>query len=225
MKYSQTREILFSTLNVPTRDLVMGAQWPSQFVLTYVKNPVDSLAIDLDPSDYDCLIINHGVEALRDLRMMGIATPILSLISGKDASARITSLQAGADDCMGPVFSVSELVARVQALCRRTNGLDRREQARESTVSVSIKTQTASVGGKSVCLTQTESLILRLFLENQDRLLATGQVSRHVWGADFGASKNLICVHIANLRRKMDTLPWPYPIRTIRGGGYILSSK
>jgi two-component system OmpR family response regulator len=157
--------------------------------------------------------------------MMGITTPILSLISENNASARIMALQAGADDCLGPVFSVSELVARVDVLCRRANGLGLKRQARESTVSLSFKTQRASVNGKSVLLTHTESLILRLFLENQDRLLSSDQVSSHVWGEEFGASNNLVCVHIANLRRKMDTLPWPNPIRTIRGRGYILEPE
>ena len=223
MEYTQTSEILFSTSSVPTREFVMGAQWPRHLTLTYVKDILDGFAHDLDPSDYDCMIVNSGVEVLDDIREMGIMTPIVSLIAGNNASARIAAFQAGADDCMGPVFAISELIARTESLCRRTNGLDLRKQVRDSHVSLSVKTQVATLNGKTVTLTLTESLILRLFLENQDRLLSAEQVGRHVWGEEFGVSNNLVCVHIANLRRKMSTLPWPQPIRTIRGRGYILS--
>jgi DNA-binding response OmpR family regulator len=81
------------------------------------------------------------------------------------------------------------------------------------------------MNGRSVSLTQTEALILRLFLENQNRLLSADQISSHVWGEETMATNNLVCVHIANLRRKMDTLPWLHPIRTIRGRGYILTPE
>lgn len=225
MKYRQTREILFSTLNTPTRDLVMSAQWPSKFALTHVLNIVDSFTGDRDASDYDCLIVNHEVEIVRDIRMMGITTPILNLVSENSASVRVTALQAGADDCMGPVFSVSELVARADALCRRTNGGNLRVQERDSALSVSDKTLEASLGGRRVILTQTEALILRMFLENQNRLISSNQLSRHVWGEGLETSNNLICVHLGNLRRKMNSIDWVNRIRTIRGRGYILAAE
>jgi DNA-binding response OmpR family regulator len=211
MKYRQTREILFSTLNTPTRDLVMSAQWPSNFALTHVLNIIDSFTGDRDASDYDCLIVNHEVEIVRDIRMMGITTPILNLVSENNASVRVTALQAGADDCMGPVFSVSELVARADALCRRTNGGNLRVQERDSALSVSDKT--------------LEALILRLFLENQNRLISSNQLSRHVWGEGLETSNNLVCVHLGNLRRKMNSIDWVNRIRTIRGRGYILAAE
>ncbi len=223
MKYSQTSEILFSTSSIPTRDLVMNAKWPRHIAITHVEDIVDSLVSKCDASDYDCLIINANVSIVRDVRLMGITIPALCLISGDSAMARISAIQAGADDCLGPVFSVSELIVRVESLCRRSDRQNLNGQVRENVVSISAQAQTASVNGKSVSLTRTETQILRLFLENQNRLLSSEQVSRHVWGEDFDASNNLVCVHMANLRRKMDRLPWPHPIRTIRGGGYILS--
>jgi DNA-binding response OmpR family regulator len=188
-----------------------------------VKSVIDSFARDLDASDYDCLIVQDDATTIGAIREMGITTPIVSLIPGTNASARIAALQAGADDCLGPVFAISELIVRTESLCRRTNGLDLRKQVRDSHVSLSVETQSATLNGKTVTLTLTESLILRLFLENQNRLLSAAQVGRHVWGEEFGASNNLVCVHIANLRRKMTSLPWPQPIRTIRGRGYMLS--
>ncbi|MBC8187538.1 MAG: response regulator transcription factor [Proteobacteria bacterium] len=223
MEYTQTSEILFGTSSVPTRELVMSAQWPRHLTLTCVKSVVDSLAKDFDASDYDCLIMNDQVESVSLIRGMGVTLPIVSLIQGTNASARIAAFQAGADDCLGPVFAISELIVRTEALCRRTSGQNLRTRVRDSHVSLSVQTQVATLNGKTVTLTMTESLILRLFLENQNRLLSASQVARHVWGEDNDASNNLVCVHIANLRRKMATLPWPQPIRTIRGRGYMLS--
>lgn len=225
MKYHQMREVVLSTPSVATRNLVITANWPAHISLAHVDNVIDRFTDDLDASDFDCIIIDHEVENLRDLREMGIVTPILSLVSENNAGARITALQAGADDCMGPVFSISELIARVDALCRRSNGNNLVEPTLKSEVELSLKTRIASVNGSRVSLTQTEALILRLFLENQDRLLSSDQVSSHVWGANTEASKNLVCVHMANLRRKMGGLPWANPIRTIRGRGYILSPE
>jgi DNA-binding response OmpR family regulator len=225
MKYRQMREVVLSTLSVATRDLVMTANWPTHISLAHVDNAIDRFTDDLDASDFDCLILDHEVENLRDLREMGITTPIISLVSENNAGARITALQAGADDCLGPVFSMSELIARVDALCRRSTGKNLVTPTLKSEVDLSLKTRIASVNGSRVSLTQTEALILRLFLENQDRLLSSDQVSTHVWGVDTEASNNLVCVHMANLRRKMDSLPWRNPIRTIRGRGYILSPE
>ncbi len=223
MEYTQTSEILFGTSSVPTKQLVMSAQWPRHLTLTCVHSVVDSLGKDLDASDYDCLIVNDNVETVGLIREMGVTAPIVSLIAGTNASARIAAFHAGADDCLGPVFAISELIARTDALCRRTGGPNLRTQVRDSHVSLSVRTQVASLNGKTVTLTLTESLILRLFLENQNRLLSAAQVAMHVWGEEHEASNNLVCVHIANLRRKMATLPWPQPIRTIRGRGYMLS--
>ena len=225
MEYTQTSEILFSTSSVPTREFVMSARWPRHLTLTYVKDIVDCFAGDLDASDFDCLIVNSDVSIVDDIREMGVRTPIVSLIAGTNASARIEAFEAGADDCMGPVFAISELIVRTESLCRRRNEQDLRERVRDNHVAVSVKTQVATLNGRTVTLTLTESLILRLFLENQNRLLSAEQVGRHVWGEEFGASNNLVCVHLANLRRKMATLPWPNSIRTIRGRGYMLEPQ
>jgi DNA-binding response OmpR family regulator len=223
MKYHQTSKILVSISSVATEMLLKNAQWPTHSSLSYVKNIVESLTLgDRDASDYDCLIIKDDVTIVRDLRTMGITLPILSLIAGTSASARIEAIQFGADDCLGPVFSIKELIVRTESLCRRNGRHAPNQKVRENSLSVIANTQVAKLDGKSVALTATEVLILRFFLENQDRLISADQVGRHVWGEESGVSANLVCVHMANLRRKMRSLPWRNPIRTIRGGGYVL---
>ncbi len=225
MKYFQSREILFSTSNIECKDLVMGARWPSHFNLTHVEDVSNTLFGDSDGSPPDCLIIDEDLPVVSDIRGMGISIPVLSLIVDPSVDGRIAALQAGADDCLGPVFSISELVVRIECLCRRCVQSQWTAPSLDNSLSLSTETQLATQEGKSVSLTPTETMILRLFLENQDRPLSADQVGRHVWGEDFGASKNLVCVHIANLRRKLDDLDWSAPIRTIRGRGYMLSSE
>ena len=225
MSFLTGSQVLFSTTDTEIKELVTRAQWPDNVEISFVEDVFDALFGETELPVYGCLIIDAELKVIEEIRHLGIKLPILSLLSDASVGARIAVLEIGSDDCLGPSFSVSELVARTQALCRRGISVDRESRPAAGGLSLCPETQTATLEGKSVPLTPTETQILRFLLENHGRVVSAEQVGMAVWGASAGISQNLVCVHLTNLRQKLSGGLLSTPIRTIRGRGYMMSDE
>ncbi len=167
----------------------------------------------------------NGIEIVGNLRRLGHRTPILLLTSRDAIEDKVQGLDAGADDYLGKPFAFSELQARVRALGRRstteagaTLNVDDLELDRIRHV--------VTRAGKALELTAREFELLEFLLRHVDQVVSREVLAREVWkeSARHTPIDNLIDVHIARLRRKMDD-PWPRKLlHTVRGVGFVLRS-
>jgi two-component system, OmpR family, response regulator MprA len=161
-----------------------------------------------------------GIAACRRLRADGDRTPVLMLTARDAVADRVAGLDAGADDYLVKPFALEELLARVRALVRRSNGGD--GPLRFGDVLLDPGTREVRRGDRPLQLTRTEFNLLELFLRNPRQVLPRSLVFERVWGYDFGPSSNALEVYVGYLRRKLETNGEPRLLHTVRGVGYQL---
>jgi two-component system, OmpR family, response regulator len=175
----------------------------------------DAIILDVMLPDLD------GFEVCRRLRTEGVRTPVLFLTARDATEDKVRGLTLGGDDYLVKPFSLEELVARVQAVLRRT-GQSRSDAvlAYEDLV-LDDDAHRVTRGGADIALSPTEYKLLRFLLLNQGRVLSKAQILDNVWQYDFGGDGGVVETYIGYLRRKLDT-GGPPLIQTIRGVGYSL---
>ena len=163
-----------------------------------------------------------GFEIARRLVSAGEKVPILFLTARDGTDDKIRGLTLGGDDYVTKPFSLDELVARVHAILRRSNGPAQRA-ARLAFADVELDEETHEVwrAGNEIELTATEFKLLRFLLQNPRRVLSKAQILDHVWNYDFGGDANVVETYISYLRKKVDRFDPPL-IQTVRGVGYCL---
>jgi two-component system, OmpR family, response regulator len=165
----------------------------------------------------------EGIEVGRRLRAQGFKTAILFLTAKDGVENKVEALRAGGDDYVTKPFSLAEVVARIRAILRRTEGEAPGEVLAFGDVVLDEGRHEVSRGGTVVDLTATEFALLRFFLLNPRRVLSKGQILQNVWRYDFGGNSNVVETYVSYLRRKLDGLGPPL-IRTVRQAGYILDA-
>jgi two-component system response regulator MprA len=161
-----------------------------------------------------------GIAACRRLRAAGDRTPVLMLTARDAVVDRVGGLDAGADDYLVKPFALEELLARLRALLRRSNGGD--GPLRFADVLLDPGTREVRRNDRPLQLTRTEFNLLELFLRNPRQVLPRSLVFERVWGYDFGPSSNALEVYIGYLRRKLEAEGEPRLLHTVRGVGYQL---
>jgi two-component system OmpR family response regulator len=162
-----------------------------------------------------------GLEVGRHVRARGFETAILFLTAKDAVESKVEALRAGGDDYVTKPFSLAEVVARVQAILRRTAGELPGDVLRFADVTLDEARHEVHRGETRVDLTATEFSLLRYFLLNPRRVLSKGQILQNVWRYDFGGNSNVVETYVSYLRKKLDALGPPL-IRTIRQAGYML---
>jgi two-component system OmpR family response regulator len=165
-----------------------------------------------------------GIEVGRRLRDRGFKTAILFLTARDGVADKVEALRAGGDDYVTKPFSLAEVVARVQAILRRTGSDLPGDVLRYADVVLDEARHEVRRGETRVDLTATEFALLRYFLLNPRRVLSKGQILQNVWKYDFAGNSNVVETYVSYLRRKLDALGPPL-IRTIRQAGYMLESE
>jgi two-component system OmpR family response regulator len=163
-----------------------------------------------------------GFEVCRRLRADGSKVPVLFLTAKDATEDKVRGLTLGGDDYLVKPFSLEELVARVQALLRRS-GMARVDDSTMVCADLLLDDDAHRVtrAGSEVSLSPTEFNLLRYLLVNQGRVLSKAQILDHVWQYDFGGDGGIVETYIGYLRKKLDTTE-PRLIHTIRGVGYTL---
>ena len=167
-----------------------------------------------------------GLEIIGSLRKLGHRTPILLLTSKDAIEDRVQGLDAGADDYLGKPFAFSELQARVRALGRRSSPETAALLKVEDLELDSVR-HVASRAGKHLDLTAREFELLEYLMQHVGQVVSREMLARDVWReiTRHTPIDNLIDVHIARLRRKVDD-PWPQKLlQTVRGVGFVLRSN
>lgn len=177
--------------------------------------------------DYDALVLDimlpkmDGIEVLRTLRAEGRQTHVL-LLTAKDAVAnRVAGLNAGADDYLVKPFELDELIARVQALCRRSYG--RKDSGFTlGELGVDFASRTVSLSGKPVELTAREYLLLEYLARRRGEVVSRAEIEAHIYDDRTDLMSNAVDSAVCALRRKITRDGGADPIRTRRGLGYVL---
>ena len=165
----------------------------------------------------------NGMEVLRTLRARRITVPILILTAKDNPQDKVAGLNAGADDYLTKPFGFEELLARVRALLRRRgSGALAPEILRAGDLEMDTHRHRVVRAGRELILTNREYVLLEYFLRNPDRVVTRALLSENVWEQNFDSFSNVIDVHIARLRRKIDEDFSPKLLHTVRGSGYML---
>jgi two-component system OmpR family response regulator len=165
-----------------------------------------------------------GFDVLRSLRSGGSRVPVLFLTAKDAPEDKVAGLTLGGDDYVTKPFSLEEVVARIRAVLRRTNGTDGgARSARLAFADIELDEDSHEVwkAGEQVALSPTEFKLLRYFMQNPGRVLSKPQILDHVWQYDFGGDANVVESYVSYLRRKVDTTE-PRLLHTLRGVGYVL---
>jgi two-component system OmpR family response regulator len=177
----------------------------------YAVITVDRMLPDID-----------GITVMRQLRENGVASPFLILSALGEVDDRVRGLRAGGDDYLVKPFSFLELLARLEALSRRSDTIAKDTILRVGDLVVDRVSRTASRHGKTIPLLPREFRLLEYLARNDGRVVSRAMLLQHVWDLHFDPSTNIIDVYVGRVRRKVDDQQ-AYPlIHTVRGVGYCL---
>ena len=165
----------------------------------------------------------EGIEVGRRLRARGFKTAVLFLTAKDATEDKVEALRAGGDDYVTKPFSLAEIVARIQAILRRTAGDLPGDVLRFGDLMLDESRHEVHRGETPITLTATEFSLLRYFMLNPRRVLSKSQILQNVWHYDFGGNANVVETYVSYLRRKLDAAGPPL-IRTVRQAGYMLEA-
>ncbi|HLW92469.1 MAG TPA: response regulator transcription factor [Roseiarcus sp.] len=163
-----------------------------------------------------------GISIIRRLREAGIFTPALIISALGEVDERVRGLRAGGDDYLVKPFAFSELLARVEALARRSATVVKETLLRVGDLELDLVTRTANRGGRRIKLLPREFQVLEYLVRNQGHVVPRAMLLQQVWDLHFDPTTNIIDVYVGRVRRKVDGEE-TYPlIHTIRGVGFCL---
>ena len=165
-----------------------------------------------------------GINIILALRKQGIKTPIMILSALGDVEDRILGLKSGSDDYLVKPFSVGELLARLDAIIRRT-----RDSMNENILSVgdlqmNLLSHKVSRGDKIIMLQPREFKLLEYLMRHSNQVVTRTMLLENIWDYHFDPQTNVIDVHISKLRQKIDANAEIQLLRTIRNSGYMLTN-
>ena len=190
-----------------------------------------AMAIDKQP---DLILLDwmmpntSGMELLRRLRREEITQklPVIMLTAKDDEDNRVQGLDVGADDYVTKPFSPRELIARIKAVLRRSEGDDADEVIEVDGLKMDPASHRVFAGESAVDMGPTEFKLLKFFMTHQERAYSRGQLLDQVWGSNVYVEERTVDVHIRRLRKALETSERDYGllIQTVRGTGYRFSN-
>ena len=211
------------------RSMLAAALQHNGFTVTVVPNGREALEV-IPVARPDLVLLDvmmpelDGFEVCRRLRASGDRTPVLFLTARDATEDKVRGLTLGGDDYLQKPFSLEELVARANAVLRRTNEAGAPTTFRCGDLFMDDDAHRVQRAGEDVPLSPTEYNLLRYLLANHGRVLSKAQILDHVWKYDFGGDGGVVETYIGYLRRKVDHVD-PKLIHTIRGVGYTLRDR
>lgn len=202
------------------------------FVVDVAYSGKEGLSLaQVNKGEYDLIILDvllpeiDGLKICTTIREGGDRTPILFLSSRDAIENKVEGLNLGADDYLTKPFDVSELIARANALIRRSTRIDSTVLS-IGNITIDDVAHEVTVSEKMINLTQVEYRLLKLLVSNKGKLVTRSIIVEKVWDMHGGdMMSNSINVHIRRLRKKLGDKSQKSLIKTIRGAGYKISEK
>lgn len=201
------------------------------YTVDRAENGRDGLFLATD-SQFDAVILDRmlpgmdGLSVLKAMRAAGVATPVIVLSALGTTDDRVAGLTAGADDYLGKPFSFAELLARVQALQRRSSGNTQAPQTvlRCGDLELDRMARQVKRGERKIAMQPREFRLLEYLMLHSGELVTRTMLLEAVWDYHFDPGTNVIDVHVSRLRRKIDDGEAAPLLHTVRGAGYRLSA-
>jgi two-component system OmpR family response regulator len=184
-----------------------------------LTEPYDAAIIDLMLPKLD------GLSLIDQMRREKITTPVIILSARGSVDDRVKGLQTGGDDYLTKPFAFSELLARVQALIRRSSDVSEPTKLMVADVTINLITREVMRAGKTIELQPLEFSLLEYLMRNAGRVVSKTMIMEHVWDYYFDPQTNVVESRIYKLREKIDKGFSNKLIHTVRGVGYVLKEK
>jgi len=181
-----------------------------------LAQPYDAAVVDLMLPGLD------GLGLIRSLRERGIRTPVLILSARRSVDDRVKGLETGGDDYLTKPFAFAELLARVQALIRRSTGTVEPTRLVVGTLELDLLSRQCRRDGRAIELRPREFALLEYLMRHVGRVVSKTMVMAHVYDYRFDPRTNVVDVLVHRLREKVDRDFEPKMIHTVRGMGYVL---
>ena len=211
-------------------DYVSDGLRRSGFVCTHAADGEEGLVAVLH-GGYDAVVMDimlpklDGLEIIRRARAAGVRTPIIVLSARGSVEAKVTGLEAGGDDYLAKPFSITEVVARVQALLRRASATPEATALREADLEVDVVTHRVTRAGRRIDLQPLEYQLLEYLMRNKGRVVSKTTIMERVWDYAFDPHTNVVEVRVSRLRSKITAPGERELIHTIRRFGYVLEAR
>jgi two-component system OmpR family response regulator len=179
--------------------------------LDYAVMTIDRMLPDLD-----------GIVVMQRLKQHGIVTPVLIISALGEIDDRVRGLRAGGDDYLVKPFAFAELLARVEALARRSATVIKETLLRVGDLEMDLVSRTVIRGGQEIRLLPREFQLLEYLLRNEGHVVSRSMLLQHVWDLHFDPTTNIIDVYVGRVRRKVDGQQANPLIHTVRGVGYCV---
>jgi two-component system response regulator PhoP len=179
--------------------------------------PVDAAIIDIGLPDFS------GIELIKRLRKENVSIPILILTARSRWQEKVEGLETGADDYLVKPFHYEELLARLNALIRRSGGRAH-PVLTHGNIELDTVSQQVTVAGEKLELTAFEYKVLEYLMFRKGEVVSKSVLTDHIYDEDFDRDSNVIEVFIGRLRKKLDPEGVTKPIETLRGRGYRISA-
>ncbi len=177
---------------------------------------------------YDAAVIDvmlpelDGLSVIEQLRAKRKSTPVLILSARHTVDDRVKGLQAGGDDYLTKPFAFAELLARVQALLRRSAGTTEPTRLIVGDLTLDLLSRKVERAGKAIELRPREFALLEYLMRHPGRVLSKTMILSQVWGYSFDPGTNVVDVLVSRLRDQVDEAFDSKMIHTVRGAGYVL---
>jgi two-component system, OmpR family, response regulator len=184
------------------------------------SEPYDVIVMDrMLPGNID------GLAIIEALRKAGNRTPILILSALSDVDERIKGLKSGGDDYLTKPFAFGELLARLDALCRRTQGSNTQTTLDVGDLHIDLLSRKAMRGSRQIVLQPQEFKLLEYLMRHAGQVVTRTMLLENVWDYHFDPQTNVVDVHISKLRQKIESDCEPPLLRTVRNAGYMLTAE
>ncbi len=206
--------------------LVKGLQ-EAGFAVDHAEDGRKGLALALT-APYDAAVVDvmlpglDGLTLIEELRRHKVRTPVLILSAKRSVDDRVRGLQAGGDDYLVKPFAFSELLARVQALIRRSTGETEPTRLVVGDLVLDLIARRVERAGTAIELRPREFTLLEYLMRNAGRVVSKTMIMEHVWNYSFDPRTNVVDVLVFRLREKIDRGFESKVIHTVRGIGYVL---
>jgi heavy metal response regulator len=180
---------------------------------------------------YDVAIVDlmlpglDGLSLIERLRAQKVKMPVIILSAKRSVDDRVKGLQVGGDDYLTKPFAFSELLARIQALVRRSSAMSEPTTLTHGDLTLDLLSREVTRGGRKIELQAREFALLEYLLRNAGRVVSKTMILEHVWDYNFDPKTNVIDVLVSRLRSKVDRDFDRKLIHTMRGFGYVLKAK
>lgn len=180
---------------------------------------------------YDVIILDlmlpemSGYEVVKKLRENKVYTPVLILIAKDGIDDKIKGFEYGADDYLVKPFERRELIARLEAIIRRTNGSYQKDLLEFKDIKLNLKKRTILIGDKEISLQGKQFDILEYLIYSKNTIITKEQIFEKIWGFDSETTTTVVEVYTSGLRKILKEYGKDKYIKTIRGVGYMLTDN